>query len=197
MGARVLTSAEVVWALVAATGVVLLLAGAVMAWRARSRRRGRTRALRRVFGAEYARTVTNVGGRFAAEAELTTRLRRANELWLRDLDATERQQAEADWAAAAAAFVNSPAGALHEADALVTRVMGDRGYPVERFEERAGLVSLEHPDLAELLRAAHRVTVLANEGLVADTERMRQAFVAYRRVLDAMSADAEPVAERG
>jgi hypothetical protein len=174
------------WMLVAAVAVLLMGVGVVMVWRARERERRRTGVLRRVFGPEYASVLAVHRQRARAEAELTARLHRRAEVWLRDLTGPEREHAEAAWDAAVALFVQSPEGALLQADVLVSEVMRGRGYPVERFEDRASLISLDHPDLAQHMRAAHRIATLAYEGKAPDTERMRQALVSYRHVFDAL-----------
>ena len=183
------------WVALAVVAVALLVVGTVMVLRARSHERQRTAVLRDVFGAEYTHAVAGRRRRFRAEAELIARLHRCGDVALRDLDAPERARAEAAWDATATLFVESPVGALHEADVLVGEVMRDRGYPVERFDDRARLLSLDHPELAAHLRAAHRVAVRADEGAITGTEQMRRALVSYRRVLDALlSPSAAPAA---
>ena len=141
--------AEPLWTLVGATAVLLLAIGLGMVRRAGARQRRRTRVLQQVFGPDYAYTLGVHRNRSRAEAELTSRLRRHAEVWLRDLDVRERERATAQWDAAVALFVESPEGALHEADVLVSEVMRGRGYPVERFEDRASLISLDHPGVAQ------------------------------------------------
>jgi hypothetical protein len=64
-------------------------------------------------------------------------------------------------------------------------VMRERGYPTERFEERAKMISVDHPDLVERYRAAHRTSTEVEEGR-ADTEDMRQAMVDNRYLFDAL-----------
>jgi hypothetical protein len=174
------------WLVVAGAGVVVLVCGLVMVLRVRLRARRRTRTLRRVFGPEYGHVLAVHRSRERAEAALAERVRRRGDVWLRDLDPPEREQAEAAWSAVVALFVESPAGGLHQADVVVSEVMRGRGYPVERFEDGASMISLDHPDLAQYLRAAHRVAVWADAGELADTEQMRQALVVYRHVLDAL-----------
>jgi hypothetical protein len=64
------------------------------------------------------------------------------------------------WRVTQGKFVDDPAGAIGEADALVARVMRDRGYPVDEFEQRAADVSVDHPRVAENYRAAHAVSLV-------------------------------------
>jgi len=179
------------WVVVAFAAVALLVLGAAMVLRARSHDRRRTAVLRGVFGSEYAYAVASRRGRARAEAELISRLSRCGDVALRDLDAPERTRVEAAWDAAAALFVESPGGALREADALVGEVIRDRGYPVERFDDQASLMSLDHPELVEHLRAAHSEAELADEGVFTSTEQMRLAMVTYRCVLDALLRPAD------
>ena len=61
----------------------------------------------------------------------------------------------------------------------MTKVLGERGYPVEDFEQQADDISVEHPDVVENYRAAHALALANDQGL-ASTEDLRQAFVHYR-----------------
>jgi hypothetical protein len=178
--------AYAVWIAVGVFGLVLLVVGIRLVVRARSRERPRTVALRGVFGSEYARTVAGHGGRARGEQELRERLHRRREVVLRDVSPDQRDRYEAAWEAARAMFVETPDASLRAVDRLLAQVMEDRGYPAGRFEEVARLVSTDHPELVEYVRAAHRVTVLARESGAADTEQMRQAMVVYREMLDAL-----------
>jgi hypothetical protein len=182
-------------AVAAVAAVALFVLGAAMVLRARSHDRRRTAVLRGVFGSEYAHAVASHRGRARAEAALISRLSHCGDVALRDLDAPERTCVEAAWDATATLFVESPIAALHEADVLLGEVIRARGYPVERFDDEAILMSLDHPGLTEYLRAAHGEAVLADEGRTTSTERMRLAMVTYRRVLDALLSpeDAPPV----
>jgi len=83
------------------------------------------------------------------------------------------------WRATQGKFVDDPATAAREADVLVARVMRDRGYPVDDFEQQATDVSVDHPQVAENYRAARAVSQ-ANEQGLAGTDDLRQAFVHYR-----------------
>jgi len=75
--------------------------------------------------------------------------------------------------------VDAPETALRESDLLVTRVMRDRGYPMEEFDQRAADVSVDHPEVVENYRAAHAVYERLEAG-DSDTEALRQAMVHYR-----------------
>jgi hypothetical protein len=163
-----------VWAVIVIAVVVVVL-GAI--WGLTQRRR--TDRLRQGFGPEYDRTVDRVGDRSAAEADLLDRERRHDELELRPLEAGARQRFLDDWQTTQAAFVDNPANAVGEADRLIQRAMRERGYPVEDFEARAGLVSVDHPLVVERYRRAHAVAAPASVG-TATTESLRQAIQDYR-----------------
>jgi hypothetical protein len=57
--------------------------------------------------------------------------------------------------------------------------MRDRGYPVDDFEDRAAIVSVDHPMVVEKYRHAHDIAVVSGEGR-AETEDLRQAMQDYR-----------------
>ena len=78
-----------------------------------------------------------------------------------------------------ARFVDDPSTAVHDADALVGRVMETRGYPVGDFEQRAADVSVDYPTVVEHYRAAHAIALRHAQSQVS-TEELRQALVAYR-----------------
>src|SRR5829696_391518 len=142
--------------------------------------RRRTERLRERFGPEYQRTVARAGDRRAAEADLSARTERRQELTIVALDPAAQARYEQDWLTTQGRFVDDPAGATREADTLVTRLMQERGYPVnDDFERQAAVVSVDHPKVAEDYRAAHAV-YRANEKRLASTDDLRQAFVHYR-----------------
>jgi hypothetical protein len=141
--------------------------------------RRRTRGLQERFGPEYRRTVARTGDQRTAESQLAEREQRRQDLDIVELEPAARTRYLEAWRATQGKFVDDPAGATREADALVARVMRDRGYPVEDFEQRAADVSVDHPQVAENYRAAHAVFVANEQGLVG-TDDLRQAFVHYR-----------------
>ena len=57
--------------------------------------------------------------------------------------------------------------------------MRDRGYPIEDFEDRAALVSVDHPLVVERYRRAHAIAVANGDG-GADTEDLRIAMQDFR-----------------
>jgi hypothetical protein len=154
--------------------VVLLAAAAFFAWQ-----RQRSRRLQERFGPEYDRTLERSGDRRAAEAELAEREQRRRKLDVVELEPAARDRYRDAWQATQGKFVDDPVSATREADELVSSVMGERGYPIDEFEQRAADISVDHPRVVEDYRAAHAVS-LANERGLASTDDLRQAFVHYR-----------------
>ena len=95
------------------------------------------------------------------------------------------------WRETQARFVDDPAEAIGEADVLIQRVMRDRGYPTEDFDQRAADVSVDHPDVVNNFRAAHGISVAHTRGN-ASTEDLRQALVHYRALFDELLESREP-----
>ena len=123
-----------IWIVIIVAAVVVAAAvvfGGRWAWG-----RGRSAALRRRFGPEYERVVAGHGRR-RGEEQLRARVRRHDELVLREL-APDRELAVLEAIAhAQQSFVDSPLTALRDADRIVFEVMHERGYPVEGADARA------------------------------------------------------------
>ncbi|MFD7630589.1 hypothetical protein ACFV7Q_31985 [Streptomyces sp. NPDC059851] len=173
-------SAETLVAIIVPTVIVLILIG-VGLW-AVSRRRH----LKQRFGPEYERTVEEAGGRLSAERELRSRERRHDALEIRELPAAVRQQYAADWSRVQERFVDRPESAVSEADSLVTRLMRERGYPTEGYEQQLQDLSVEHSRTLKHYRDAHDVQ--ARSGGQATTEELRGAMVHYRALFDELLA---------
>jgi hypothetical protein len=168
----------VTWVIVAILVVVVVVL-AVLLMRSR-----RSQQLQKDFGPEYGRVLADRGDRGEAESELAERRDRRAKLEIRDLEPAARERYAERWAAAQRTFVDQPAPAVAEADALVSEVMRERGYPVsEDFEQRAADVSVDHPVVVEHYRAAHGISVRAPQG-DAGTEDLRQAMVHFRALFD-------------
>jgi hypothetical protein len=165
----------VVLVIAVAVVAVLILATAI-----RSRRTDR---LKEGFGPEYERTVNRAGDREAAESELRDRQARHDELELRPLAPLARKGFMDAWQGTQAEFVDDPAVAISDADRLIQSVMRDRGYPVEDFDDRAALVSVDHPVVVERYRRAHAIAVANAEG-DTDTEDLRIAMQDYRALFE-------------
>jgi hypothetical protein len=163
------------WIIIAVAAVLVVLA-VVAAIYTRTRR---TRGLQERFGSEYERTVEEQGGRRDAERELTERARQRARLDIIPLSPEARDRYAESWRTVQTRFVDDPAGAVGEADRLVTDVMRERGYPIDDFEQRAADISVDHPDVVQNYRAGHALYLKEDRG-EADTEDLRQAFVHYR-----------------
>jgi hypothetical protein len=161
--------------------VAVLLAVLVVAWRALATRR--TRSLKEQFGQEYDRTADTAGSRRKAEAELEARQERRAQLHIRPLSGESRARYSRQWETVQGQFVDSPQGSLASADALVSAVMSERGYPMDEFEQRAADISVDHPRVVDHYRGAHEVFARANRGQ-ASTEDLRQAMQHYRALFD-------------
>jgi hypothetical protein len=172
-----------VW-IVIALAVVVVVGGVV--WRALAARR--TKDLRERFGPEYDRTATESGSQREAEAELAARQERREQLNIRPLAEGARQRYARQWEGVQAQFVDSPAAALTAADALVSAVMVERGYPMDDFEQRAADVSVDHPQVVQNYRQARDISRASEQGQ-ASTEDLRQAMRNYRALFDELLGD--------
>ncbi len=164
-----------IWSIVVIVIAAAIVVAAVVAM-VRSRRRA---GLRKQFGPEYDRAVESSGSRRQAEVDLRDRLSRHQQLDIRPLAPETQERYTEEWRRVQAEFVDAPTMALAEADALVTRVMKDRGYPMQDFESQAALVSVDHGGVVDNYRDGHRTFVAAQQGQ-ASTEDMRRGFVYYR-----------------
>jgi hypothetical protein len=162
-------------------------------------RQRRSQQLQQGFGPEYDRTLEERGGdRRETEAELLERRERREEFEVRELDPAARDRYTERWRAAQRRFVDEPAPAVGEADALVMDVMRDRGYPVaDEFDRRAADVSVDHPEVVENYRAAHDISTRATAG-EASTEDLRQAMVHFRTLfVELVGTEDEPPRDGG
>lgn len=167
-----------VWIVIAVAAVVLL--GLLVAATLIARR---TRTLQAQFGSEYDRVAADAPTRREAESELLERRKRHEQLDVRPLEPAARERYAEAWRDTQARFVDDPEGAVGEADTLIQRVMRDRGYPVEDFDQRAADVSVDHPDVVSNYRAAHGIRVARERGN-ATTEDLRLALKHYRALFD-------------
>ena len=121
---------------------VAIIGVAVVAWTIM--RTKRSEALKHRFGDEYERALRATGSKTSAEADLLARTKRVEKFDIHPLSAGDRDRFADRWRHAQASFVDNPAGAVAEADALVDEIMRARGYPVADFERRAA-DSRRHP----------------------------------------------------
>jgi hypothetical protein len=173
-----------IWIVIAVV-VVLVIIAVVAAAMSKSRRRHH---LQERFGSEYDRTLEGADRRRDAERDLRDREQRHDELELRPLSDASRQRYTQQWQDMQTGFVDRPQVAVADADRLVTDLMRERGYPVDDFETRSDLVSVDHPDVVENYRTAHGIAVRTVDGRTS-TEDLRQAVISYRALFEEMLVD--------
>jgi hypothetical protein len=170
--------------LLIALAIVAVLA--VGAWLFFQRRQ--SEHLRSRFGPEYEHEVEEKGSRRKAEAELAEREKRVKKVDVRPLEPAARDGFRHRWTEVQARFVDDPPGAVADADDLLGEVMRTRGYPVSEFEQRAGDISVDHPEVVEHYRAGHDIAIRHERG-EASTEELRQAMIHYRALFDELVED--------
>jgi hypothetical protein len=170
--------------IILAVAVVLLIVVALALY---IRKRRKTSAeLRHRFGPEYQFAVQQHGSERKAEAQLADRETRVEMLKIRDLDVIERERYLREWQTVQSRFVDYPKGAVTEADELVCSLMRTRGYPVADFDQRAADISVDHPQVVENYRSAHKIALRLGRG-EASTEELRTAMIHYRSLFDELA----------
>jgi len=139
----------------------------------------RRRRLQQRFGPEYDRLVGERDSRREAEAELTERERRVEDLDIQPLTDSSRASFAGQWASIQERFVDTPADAVSAAQLLVAAVMTERGYPAEHHDQVVADLSVGHSRTLDRYRAAEEISHRAAAGTVS-TEDLRQAMVHYR-----------------
>jgi hypothetical protein len=164
-------------AIVVVIAVIVIIAAWLIA------RRRSSAHLKKKFGPEYDRAVQQHGDPRHAEAALLERERRVEKFSLRPLPPADRERYGDDWAGVQRRFVDDPATAVSQADALVTTIMSARGYPMADFEQRAADLSVSYPSLVQNYRSARAITLRHNQG-ESTTEELRRAMVHFRSLFD-------------
>jgi hypothetical protein len=159
--------------------VVIAAVAVALAWLYRQRHR--RIELRERFGPEYDRTVQTVGTTGRAEAVLEERATRVAKYRLRELNAEESRRFAVAWRAIQEKFVDDPAGAVTEADTLVTEVMTARGYPMADWDRRVEDLTVDHANVVHHYRAAREIAA-RHARHAAGTEELRQALVHHREL---------------
>jgi hypothetical protein len=180
---------------VSTTQIVIVIAVAVMVVAGIAMwlflRKRRTAKLRTQFGGpEYSRAVREGGNQRRAEATLEQRSERVQSFHIQPLGPGDHARFRESWRRVQARFVDSPGGAVTEADQLLGDVMSLRGYPVSDFEQRAADISVDHPLVMENYRAAHGIALRQTLGQ-ASTEELRQAMIHYRTFFEDLVAEPE------
>jgi len=177
-----------VWLIVAVVIVVVLAVGVWLM------QQNKSRSLQQRFGPEYDRVVEKEGDRRRAEAALSELAERRDALEITDLDPDTRRAYAEEWHAVQERFIDEPGQTVAEADALVQRVMRERGYPVDDLDERIDMVAADHPELAENYRVAHAIQDRGEDDV--STDELRDAFQRYRSLFAELLAEATPDVER-
>lgn len=164
--------------------LVVIVAGGLTAV-VLKRQRERTAWLRERFGPEYDRAMKVAGGRRAGEAELEERLTRRQALQLRAAGDADRADFDEEWSDIEAQFETAELAALARADALVTTVLAECGYPMDSFDQRAADLSVDHPEEVGHYRRAHDAYLKADKG-EGTREDFYEALQHYRAFLDAL-----------
>jgi hypothetical protein len=172
MDQKILVAIVVVVAILVVAAAIVILS-----------RKRRSQHLREHFGPEYERAVQGRGDTEKAELELLKREKRVHGLSIKPLAPEAREGYRQEWSVVQRRFVDDPAMALTEADALVNRVMESRGYPMADFDQRAADISVNYPGLVQNYRSARTIAQRHSRG-EAGTEDLRQAMVYYRSLFD-------------
>jgi hypothetical protein len=171
------------WLLVLAIVVVLVIGVVAIA-------QLRSRSLKQRFGPEYDRLVHEEGDRRSAEAELRGRVKRRDTLQIFDLEPAARDAYAQQWLQVQQRFIDEPEQTVAEADGLVQTVMRERGYPVDEFEKRIEMVSVDHPQLVDNYRTAHTIQLRTLQH-DASTDDLREAFQRYRALFSELLGDGD------
>jgi hypothetical protein len=169
--------------------IVLLVVAAAILFGVRAARR---RKLQSTFGPEYDRAVADTGSRADAEKELRERERRHADLELKELSPESKARYSAAWEEVQITFVDNPNEAVGTADDLVTRLIAERGYPTDDYQDQLASLSVEHARTLGHYRDAHEISTRSRSG-EASTEDLRQALVHYRALFADLLGE-DPVA---
>lgn len=171
-----MTIAIAVVAVIAAVALVLLV---TVGFRQR-----RSQRLQRRFGPEYDRAVADTGDRQRAERTLEERVERRRALPVHDLDEAVRSRYAEEWRVVQVRFVDDPRGSLRAAEDLITRLMRERGYPTDGFDQQAADVSVDHAREVAGYRSAHELAQGSDGD--AGTDALREAMVRYRDLFEGL-----------
>jgi hypothetical protein len=162
---------------------VVIVTIAVIAVLYVGKRRNSTADLRKKFGPEYDRALREQGSERKAEAKLADREKRVEKLNIRDLNPVEHDRFLKQWESVQSRFIDSPKGAVAEADDLVSSLMKVRGYPVSDFDQGAADISVDHPRVVENYRSAHEIALRVGKAETT-TEELRTAMIHYRWLIE-------------
>lgn len=151
----------------------------------------RRRRLHERFGDEYERLVQEHDSTKAAERELVAREKRHAELDLRPLTPEARSRYAEQWQEVQARFIDAPEESVSAADEVVTRLVGEIGYPTADYDDQVAQLSVDHARTLSSYRQAHEISERARRH-EASVEELRQAVVHYRALVADLLGE-EPV----
>jgi hypothetical protein len=169
--------------MISAVVAVLLIAIAIAV--VVSRQKKKSALLRTRFGPEYELAVEQTGSTKKAEEELGSRLKRVEQLKIRELTVDERDRYLREWEAVQSHFIDHPPGAVNEAGELVNSLLVARGYPAGGFDQHVADISVNHSSLVGTYRLANGITSRAGKD-DANTEELRTAMIHYRTLFEAL-----------
>lgn len=176
--------------------VVVLIIMMLIVWGVgRQQQRRRTQMLRQRFGSEYNYTVASYHSIRRAEAALEARLRRVERYPLRPLTPAERNHFLFEWEGIQVRFLEHPRGAVIEADELINSLMHTRGFPGDRFEQRASDLSVTHTRLVDAYRRASKIAERAGKN-EASAEELRSGTILYRELFEELVQAPAPAETR-
>ena len=162
-------------------------------------KRDQTTRLRDQFGSEYQRAVNKQGDQEQAEDELANRLLHAKSLDLLPLTDDQKADFRREWQLLETQFVRDPAGVLREADHMIKKVMGAKGYPTESFEKMAEDLSVDYPDHVENYRNLHILATRAEYETIsrdATQQALQRCRVLFEELLDSDVTESTILRER-
>jgi hypothetical protein len=166
-----------VWLAVA--GALVLVAVAILL----VVRERRLVTLKRRFGDEYERAVSEYGSEAAAVRELRAREARVRKMRLRSLNQSQRRHVNGEWQKVRMLFIENPLRAVRNANHIVKTILHERGYRDEDFEHRLEDLSVDHASILGHYRAARALTEQEFDPRTA-TEDLRQAMVHYDAIIE-------------
>ena len=147
-------------------------------------RQRRSQRLRQRFGPEYERVVSDTGDREQAERALEERVERRRTMPIHDLDEATRVRYVEEWRVIQVGFIDDPRGALRRGEELITRLMRDRGYPAEDFDQQVADASVDHAQEVAGFRRARQLAGAPNDQ--AGTDALREAMVRCRALFESL-----------
>ena len=123
----------------------------------------------------------------AVEPDVKAEVRRARRsLHIRPLGDLARIRYRTQWTKVQRRFADVPEAAVVDADELITEVLHECGYPVEDFDGRDELVSLDHSDVVHNYRTAHRICLKTRKGETGTTEELDTAAQSYAALFETL-----------